>query len=550
MNVQILSFGSTYYSSNQTLITYKMTDSKTFDNFTMDPCANGDYYNIMNNSRTLYSTRPTHTQLSRQQFHHPEQRQNQFNRNISVKPRYQPDSYRGNTSQSGLLAKQSLGNTSQSGLSTKQSLGTTSQSGLLDKKTPFIKPALNTGKKSFPTTPDCTRSPFTTIFNNGHDGKHSKSCMWISIAQALAINHKKGFRDDTKSAIELRDSVDFPDESIDCEIFAQDRSASGIHGHYIQALCDLFNLAIFIFAANYTGAQKSCWLGKTVVSYTDSVYNVPRHNRIAIVWFDGHYELVVSRTSETSRRQLYPEDGYKLKSFRYIPENNTNKVFEEKIEDAFNDEFVFSSPSSPFSSSASSSSSSSFSFSSSSSSTLSSCSSSSFPTFSQSSSVLNSRNNSVDTPVTKTTLTTTTTTPIPNRRISVNNTETKHNSTPTMIQKNREPVELAKLLNMRNHDQEQNDKDQRYEKIRAEIKNLATQRDVVQKHLLVVNKQLDELKELDMSACESQPLRNIIKKTHESMVTAMDTARKECNALLTQIDLQITDLRQALPDIV
>lgn len=192
---------------------------------------------------------------------------------------------------------------------------------------PLVAPKLSDKKiegkvegKTHTETSSCNRSPFTVIKNNGNDGRNTSACLWISLSHALYINYSEGRREDAPSAIALRDQVKFPQRDLSFDIYAVDQSADGIHGRYLQQICDIYNLRVDFYMANYTGARGSVWIGKPAMGYTDSTKVVPWYNRVSIVAFPGHYELIVSKTATSSRRQIERGYGFDLRSYRYTPE--------------------------------------------------------------------------------------------------------------------------------------------------------------------------------------------------------------------------------------
>jgi hypothetical protein len=89
---------------------------------------------------------------------------------------------------------------------------------------------------SIPTTPDCTKNDFTTIYNDGNDGNHSLSCIWISLVQFIKIINPNM---SSFTATDLRELVDFPDASMMFEL-----NAISSHGLYLQEICNIFNLNV------------------------------------------------------------------------------------------------------------------------------------------------------------------------------------------------------------------------------------------------------------------------------------------------------------------
>lgn len=191
----------------------------------------------------------------------------------------------------------------------------------------------------------CDKIPFNTIKNNGicsgkiktyitynsnneYDVTFSKSCMWISLAQALTI--AEGF---IVSPCSLRQMYGFPNESVDFIVFDSGTSnisdSVGInHISYLRRVCDEKNIKIDIYMANCGKTEGSFWIGKPAISVSPLLVadkDIDDNHRFSIVNFPGyHYELIVSKTATTKHHQIpvhyIRKCGWEIKSYKMYPE--------------------------------------------------------------------------------------------------------------------------------------------------------------------------------------------------------------------------------------
>lgn len=180
--------------------------------------------------------------------------------------------------------------------------------------------------KALINTPSCSRINFTTIDNDGNDGKQSRSCFWISISQLMRLTK---LTTDPKmpgpSPIQLRQTMRFPQGSIMFDITSSSylRETEG-HAVILQQLCDRYNLAISIYYVNYSGAYQSCWIGQPAITFIDSKRPVPASHHFSLANFEAHFEPIVSQTPTS--REINPSylKEFTLKNFKYISEDMTD----------------------------------------------------------------------------------------------------------------------------------------------------------------------------------------------------------------------------------
>ena len=160
----------------------------------------------------------------------------------------------------------------------------------------------------------CVKVDFTALENDGCDGVRSLSCFWIAITQFLQITNREM---SNLTPTVLREMVGFPDASIMFEINYSDDGNS--HGHYLQQICNIFNLSVSFFGVNRTGADTSCWIGKSHVNYRDNKKPVLKENCASIATFETHYELIVSKTYMSNALDYSCIKTFKLRICKYIP---------------------------------------------------------------------------------------------------------------------------------------------------------------------------------------------------------------------------------------
>jgi hypothetical protein len=178
------------------------------------------------------------------------------------------------------------------------------------KHTPYLKP--------LPIS--CAKFDFNSLNQNGYDGVYSLSCFFISITQFIQITNPEM---SNLTPPVLRDMVGFPKKSIMFELnfkMNPDDPDAGIsHGDYLQKICNIFNLDISFFGVNMTGADTSCWIGKSHVNYRDNKRPVLKENCVSIATFQAHYELIVSKTYKSNALNYRCLKDAKLRICKYIP---------------------------------------------------------------------------------------------------------------------------------------------------------------------------------------------------------------------------------------
>jgi hypothetical protein len=162
----------------------------------------------------------------------------------------------------------------------------------------------------------CVKVDFTALENDGCDGVRSLSCFWIAITQFLQITNREM---SNLTPTVLRDMVGFPDASIMFEINTGYPDDGNSHGHYLQQICNIFNLSVSFFGVNRTGADASCWIGKSHVNYRDNKKPVLKENCASIATFETHYELIVSKTYMSNALNYRCIKNFKLRVCKYIP---------------------------------------------------------------------------------------------------------------------------------------------------------------------------------------------------------------------------------------
>jgi len=162
----------------------------------------------------------------------------------------------------------------------------------------------------------CVKVDFTALENDGCDGVRSLSCFWIAITQFLQITNREM---SNLTPTVLREMVGFPDASIMFEINTGGPDAGISHGHYLQKICNIFNLNVSFFGVNRTGADTSCWIGKSHVNYRDNKKPVLKENCASIATFETHYELIVSKTYMSNALDYRCIKNFKLRVCKYIP---------------------------------------------------------------------------------------------------------------------------------------------------------------------------------------------------------------------------------------
>ena len=171
-------------------------------------------------------------------------------------------------------------------------------------------------------TPSCSRINFTTIDNDGNDGKQSLSCFWISISQLMRLTKQTT---DPKmpapSPIQLRQTMRFPQGSIMFDITSSSylQESEG-HAVILQQLCDRYNLSISIYYVNYNGAVQSCWIGQPAITLVDSKRPVHASHHFSLANFEAHFEPIVSQTPTSREIGASYLNNFTLKNFGYIPE--------------------------------------------------------------------------------------------------------------------------------------------------------------------------------------------------------------------------------------
>jgi len=166
----------------------------------------------------------------------------------------------------------------------------------------------------------CAKFDFNTLAQDGYDGVNSLSCLFISITQFIKITNPEM---SNLTPTVLREMVGFPNKSIMFElnfkINPDDPDAGISHGDYLQKICNIFNLDISFFGVNMTGADTSCWIGKSHVNYRDNKRPVLKENCLSIATFQAHYELIVSKTYKSNALNYRCLKDAKLRICKYIP---------------------------------------------------------------------------------------------------------------------------------------------------------------------------------------------------------------------------------------
>lgn len=130
----------------------------------------------------------------------------------------------------------------------------------------------------------CLKSGFTVIPNTGitveNRERYTNSCFFRSICDFLTLDGRK------LTAIKIRQSVSFPKLSIEVDTIE--------HSHYIQAVCNLYNLSIAFFTVNIDQKRNySSWIGNPGVIFTSKNLS---SSYLSIASYGSHYELIVSKT--------------------------------------------------------------------------------------------------------------------------------------------------------------------------------------------------------------------------------------------------------------
>jgi hypothetical protein len=162
----------------------------------------------------------------------------------------------------------------------------------------------------------CDKVDFTALENDGCDGVRSLSCFWIAITQFLQITNREM---SNLTPTVLREMVGFPDASIMFEINTGYPDDGNSHRHYLQKICNIFNLSVSFFGVNRTGADVSCWIGNSHVNCRDNKKPVLKENCVSIATFEAHYELIVSKTYMSNALDYRCIKNFKLRVCKYIP---------------------------------------------------------------------------------------------------------------------------------------------------------------------------------------------------------------------------------------
>ena len=166
----------------------------------------------------------------------------------------------------------------------------------------------------------CAKFDFNSLAQDGYDGVNSLSCLFISITQFIKITNPEM---SNLTPTVLREMVGFPNKSIMFELnfkMNPDDPDAGIsHGDYLQKICNIFNLDISFFGVNMTGADTSCWIGKSYVNFCDNKRPVLKENCLSIATFQAHYELIVSKTYKSNALNYRCLKDAKLRICKYIP---------------------------------------------------------------------------------------------------------------------------------------------------------------------------------------------------------------------------------------
>lgn len=177
------------------------------------------------------------------------------------------------------------------------------------------------------------RLGFITLKNSGNYedafGKLSNTCIWISIWQHMSLNDKKNSNLTIRT---LRHNSGFPTSSI------QFNSELPRHSTALQKCADTYDLDIIIFPVQRSGGRGSAWIktdGLELHERYRSRDNVPPERRIAIICFNGHFELILTKTPYTpcilDKALHNPYAKKLLKVHSYVNPDEDIKTTEKKI---------------------------------------------------------------------------------------------------------------------------------------------------------------------------------------------------------------------------
>lgn len=169
------------------------------------------------------------------------------------------------------------------------------------------------------------RLGFDVIKNNGRESRYSQKCILISILDWLRIRNDDGGLLKRYGLEDLYRLVGrFPGK--DNDIWNIERSG---HIEYIESICEILNIEIHIYYANYDKKKGSYWIGNS----PSHIYGNRKDVKIvAIIAWGMHFELIISRTPTTSELIVPLNMTNRVKRYPYDEKTKEPKVVKKMIE--------------------------------------------------------------------------------------------------------------------------------------------------------------------------------------------------------------------------